>query len=189
MNRSTVLMPVTAAVMILSSQSANAQTFSGAYAPANWTVTLSGEGDSVVHNATTLTITGPNAPPPTSLFNTDVTIVVPVSGIITYTWTYDSVDTGTYDSGGFLLGFVPVPGTVYTPHAFNGPAGSPPVSASHAVGVVAGQTFGFRVQSADNQLGAGVLTITNFNFVVPSPGALALLGIAGAVGSRRRRRT
>ena len=35
--------------------------------------------------------------------------------------------------------------------------------------------------------GSGVATVSNFNYAVPAPGAVALLGAAGLIGARRRR--
>jgi uncharacterized protein (TIGR03382 family) len=51
--------------------------------------------------------------------------------------------------------------------------------------VSAGDTFGFVVWSADGGFGPGVVSLTNY---VPAPGALAVLGLAGVAGARRRRR-
>jgi hypothetical protein len=51
--------------------------------------------------------------------------------------------------------------------------------------VTAGETFGLAVMSSDGLYGPGTATFTNFSYV-PAPGALALLGIAGLAGRRRR---
>ena len=53
---------------------------------------------------------------------------------------------------------------------------------SFAVNV--GDTFGFAAFTADGAFGDSTVTLTNF---VPAPGAVALLGLAGVAGRRRRR--
>ena len=174
-----MLVPVTAAAMILSTESAKAD-FSGAYAPGGWTFNANGGGGSFTNDGSTLVLTGSNNSPPFTPFNTDYTIVAATGGLFSFNWSYDSVDTGTYDTGGYLLN------GVYNSLASNGASGSPPVGGAIAVAVNAGDVIGFRAFTADNQLGAGVLTITNFS--VPAPGALAMLAMAGTVAGRRRRR-
>jgi uncharacterized protein (TIGR03382 family) len=53
--------------------------------------------------------------------------------------------------------------------------------------VTAGETFGLAVITSDGTFGAGTATFTNFSYV-PAPGALAVLGLAGVAGRRRRPR-
>lgn len=49
----------------------------------------------------------------------------------------------------------------------------------------AGDVFAFRVNTVDGIFGQNAYSVTSF---VPAPGALALLGMAGVTGARRRRR-
>jgi len=174
-----MLAPVAAAALIMTTESAQARPFSGAYAPANWTFTNNGGSGAFTNDGATLTITGDNGGLAGGQ-NTDYTIAAAAAGTVTFDWSYTSADTGTYDSGGYLKN------GVYTALATNAAPGS---GTGVSVTVNAGDIVGFRVFSFDGIIGAGTLTITNFNGPVPAPGALALLGLAGMVSSRRRRRT
>lgn len=163
------------AALIMCAETARAD-FSGPYAPANWTFNANGGSGSQTNNGTTLVLTGNNTA--MANINTDYTIAAAGTGLFSFSWSYASGDTGTYDTGGYLIN------STYTQLASNAAQGSGTVS----VAVTAGQIIGFRVFSADGLFGAGTLTITNFSGpLVPAPGAMALLGMAGLVGGRRRR--
>ncbi len=161
-----------AAGLVALSGAASAQ-FSGAYAPANWAFTTS--SGSNTNDGTTLVLTGNNGT--NTPQNTDYTIAAAGSGTFSFDWKYSSNDTGTWDTGGYLIN------GVYTTLATNGSQGG----GSVAVAVNAGDIIGFRVFSGDGAFGAGVLSVTNFSGPVPAPGALALLGLGGLVAGRRRR--
>lgn len=154
------------------------QGFSGAFAPGNWTFNANG-GDGSVNTGgapAAISITGNNNGNglPT---NTDFTIVSPVAGMWSFSWTYDSPDSGTWDSAYYLLNGV---------ETFLADNNIVPTGGAVAnVAVNAGDTIGFRVRSADGAFGAGTLGISNF--VIPAPGSLALLGLGGLLASRRRR--
>lgn len=47
-----------------------------------------------------------------------------------------------------------------------------------------GDVFSLRIRSTDGLFGSLSVSVTNW---VPAPGALALLGVAGLAGTRRRR--
>ena len=173
MRTSTVLIPVAAAATLIMSQQAAAD-FSGPYAPANWLLTTNGGTGGATNDGTTLVLTGDNNAPGN---NTDYTIAAAASGTMSFDWNYTSIDTGTYDSGGYLIN------GAYTALADN----ATPGGGSQSIPVNAGDIIGFRVFSADGLFGPGVLTITNFSGPVPAPGALALLGLAGLTARRRRR--
>ena len=84
-------------------------------------------------------------------------------------------DISNYDGAGWVLN------GVFTAVVTNG---NGPRTGKITFSVNAGETFGFGVFTVDGTEGAGTATFTNF---VPAPGAIALLGAAGLVGSRRRR--
>ncbi|MCI0365148.1 MAG: PEP-CTERM sorting domain-containing protein [Phycisphaerales bacterium] len=174
------------ALILCSAQTARGD-FSGAYSPANWTFNANG-GDGSVNTLgapLSITITGndnSNGVPT----NTDYTIAAVASGTWSFDWAFIPTDTGNYDHGGYLLN------GVYTQLANNlGPGPFPGPNPSNGVvsiGINAGDIIGFRVYSDDGFFGAADMTITNFVAPVPAPGALALLGVAGLAGTRKRRR-
>lgn len=174
-----LLIPVAAAGLILSAETAHGQGFTGPYAPANWTFTNNGgSGSLTTHNATTLAFMGDNGGAAGGQ-NTDITVVSAHNGFMTFDWTWAPTDSGTWDSVGYLKN------GVYTALANNaGPFAGSVTGATIPIAI--GDVIGFRIFSADGAIGTGTYTITNF--AVPTPGALALLGLAGVAGVRRRRR-
>lgn len=173
-----MLAPVAAAALIMTTESAQARPFAGSYAPASWTFTNNGGSGSFTNDGSTLVLTGDNGGLAGGQ-NTDYTIAAAAAGTVTFNWSYSSIDSGAFDTGGYLKN------GVYTILATN----ATPGSGTGTVAVIAGDIVGFRVFSADGAFGPGILTITNFVGPVPAPGALALLGLAGMVGTRRRRRS
>jgi hypothetical protein len=127
---------------------------------------------------------------------TDFTVTAAASGVVEFQFSFLSLDSkkavcGTNsnlpcDYGGYLAG------NVFTQVADD----TNQVSGTVSFNVVAGQTFGFRVGTADNNGEPGVLTVSDFSApqdsaaVVPEPAsaAMALAGLAGAFGVRRWRR-
>lgn len=152
--------------------------FDGPYDPVNWTFNANGGDGSFTNDGFTLSLTGNNdsfAPADT---NTDYTIFTVASGAWSFNWNYSTTDTGTWDDGGYLLN------GAYTALAFNNTQGS----GSESIAVSAGDVIGFRVHSQDGFSGPGILTISNFSAPIPGPAAAALLGVAGVLGRRSRRR-
>lgn len=175
-----LLIPVAAAGLILSAETAHGQGFTGPYAPANWTFTNNGgSGSLTTHNATTLAFMGDNGGAPGAQ-NTDITVVSAHNGFMTFDWSWAPTDTGTWDSAGYLKN------GVYTVLAFNNTVPPNGSVTGATIPVAIGDVIGFRIATGDGGIGTGTFTITNFN--VPTPGALALLGLAGVAGVRRRRR-
>lgn len=106
---------------------------------------------------------------------TDLTITAAGAGVVQFDYSYSSLDTPGFDSGGFLLG------AVFTELT----EGNPPLSGTQTIQVTAGETFGFRVTTADNQGEPGVLTISNFSAPAgstttpaPEPGTLGLVVVS-----------
>lgn len=162
----------------LAAQGAHAD-FSGPYAPANWTFISNGGDGSFTNNGQTLVLTGSDSWTGQQIA-TDYIITAAASGTWSFGWHFFSTDTGPFDSGGYLIN------GDYTVLAFN-QGGSGSVS----VPVNAGDVIGYRAWTEDDGLGAGILTITNFNAPVPGPGGLAALVVGGLLGAgpRRVRRT
>jgi MYXO-CTERM domain-containing protein len=153
--------------------------FSGPYAPANWTFNANG-GDGSVNTAgapASIILTGNNNG--SGPIDTDYTIMAAAAGNLSFSWLYNTIDTGTYDSAYYLINGVE---TFLANNTTPGAAG-----AVGPIAVNAGDVIGFRVRSADGAFGAGELTVSNFVGPVPAPGALALAAFGGLVAARRRR--
>ena len=98
------------------------------------------------------------------------------SGTVSVNWTFSSADDPQYDAVGYVRN---------NQFLIVGNAGG--TSGVMTFNVTAGETFGLGVITSDGTFGAGTATFTNFSYV-PAPGALALLGLAGMAGRRRRMR-
>lgn len=83
--------------------------FSGAYAPANWTV-FDEAGGSVFQDSSTAILTSGDV---SVVGFTTLTINAAADGDFSFDWDYFSTDTGTFDEGGYILN------GVTTPLAFN----------------------------------------------------------------------
>ncbi len=164
---------IAAAGLLAVAGAANAQ-FSGPYAPGNWTFNANGGDGSATNDGSTLTLVGNDNG---FGLDTDYTIAAAAAGTWSFDWSYFSSDSGTFDTGGYLLN------GVYTQLAANNSQGSGSVS----IPVLAGDIIGYRVFSADGVFGPGTLTVKNFSAPVPAPASLALLGMGGLLAARRRR--
>lgn len=89
--------------------------------------------------------------------NTDFQIEIPMDGTIAFSWGYQSTDSGTFDTGGYVIN-----GT-YTQLAANN-SQVPFFNETATVEVSAGDIFAFRVNTQDGLFGPGVLGVTNFDF-------------------------
>jgi uncharacterized protein (TIGR03382 family) len=166
---------VSAAALIVTG-AASAQ-FSGAYAPGTWSTSGVGIGGSSVvfaADGSRLTIQGSDG---AGGVTTTVSHTVVGSGTWTFDWSWTNVNT----TPGFDAGYYTINGTKFLlSDAVGGP-----FTGSVSVPVTAGQTIGWQVVTVDGLFGPGTLVINQFE--IPAPGALALLGVAGLAGSRRRR--
>jgi hypothetical protein len=170
-------------LVLFSIHSARAD-FSGYYAPGNFTLTNT-NADGSVTSAAPFGITvfgGANASgnPGT----TDFTITAPATGTVMFNWAYSTTDIPLLDDAGYLLN-----GTYIELAPADG------LSGPFAFPVMAGDVFGFRVETVDNTEDRGAFTITNFSgpAAVPEPSAVTLtaagavlLGV-GAIRTSRRR--
>ncbi len=155
--------------------------FSGPYAPANWTFDANGGSGSVNTALAPVSIALVGNDNGVGGIRTDYSITAPASGFWSFDWLFIPMDTGTNDSGYYLLNGVQ--------HllAYNIP---PPPKSGSVVGVPVnvGDIIGFRVFSGDGVFGAGTLVISNFSAPIPGPDGLAVvLAPALWIGLRRRR--
>jgi hypothetical protein len=149
--------------------------------PADFTLTNSTFADGSAlspDSGLSLVITGPNdgsGEPGT----TDLLAVALGTGVLQFDYAFATLDDPGYESAGYLLN-----GSYYLLADTDGESGSLTVS------LVAGDAFGFELDSVDNTGGAGILTISDFSSPtlapaagVPEPGCFWLTLIAVAFGA------
>jgi hypothetical protein len=150
--------------------------FIGDYAVSNFRcIDTNADGcDSPPNGVLSITLTGGNNGsgfPGTTDFVTTAT----GTGVVLFDYSYDSTDDPAWDWAGFLRG-----------STFWMLADSSGQSGSASFPVTLGETFGFRVETADNTNEPGFFTITNFSAPsggapIPEPGSLpVMLALAGA---------
>ena len=106
---------------------------------------------------------------------TTVTITAPAPGTVQFNYLYNSLDSPTFDTSGYLLN------GVYTQFAdTDGETGTASFSVS------SGDSFGFEVLTQDNSGEPGILTVSDFTApadspAVPEPGTLSLAVLGAAV--------
>jgi hypothetical protein len=164
--------------------------FSGAYAPANWSLTNSNGGNgSVLATASTLTLTssdltGQAVDLTPSLLSYD--IAVAGDSAISFHWSYATTDdSSSYDTFSYVVN------GVATQLSTDGLTAFDPQSGNASVVVAGGQHFAFTMFSNDSFGGPATSTITGFNVsAVPEPDTLALmlagLGVVGVAARRSR---
>jgi hypothetical protein len=116
--------------------------FSGYYAPGNWTLTNTGDGNGFVDTSgapASIVLHGGSSQSGNPS-DTDFTIAAGGSGTFNFHWSYFSTDSGTYDSAYVLLN------GVATFLAANNSQGMGDFTTS----VTAGEIIGFRVHTVDN---------------------------------------
>jgi hypothetical protein len=158
--------------------------FTGAFDPANWTLTNNngGDGYQVVNSPTSVSVfgadngVGPNI--------TTFWITSPASGTVDVDWLYNTYDCcgSEWDPAGYEINGVTSQLSVSN--------GNPGVSQTGEISfsVNAGDTFGFYVYSADSILGRGEITITPGSSVIPEPSTVGYLttGLVALWFGRRR---
>lgn len=145
-------------VMLLFAALSHAQ-FSGAFAPANWTITSSNSNGTILTTGAPASITMVSSDGNVGAGWHDWNIVVPQTGQITFSWTYNTVDLPQYDYGQYLIN-----GTAYMFNGFNLFGSTSQASTQPCINVMQGQIFTFRIYSVDNVEGPATVIINNFVF-------------------------
>lgn len=152
--------------------------FQDAYDPINWTFTNS--------NADGFVNTG-GAPASISLTGgdngsgdfgtTDYTTTAAAAGTVTFDWNYSTADPDTpfWDPFGYLLNgsFIQV----------TDDGGGVVQNGTATFNVLAGDSFGFRIDTFDNFFGRGSVTISNFSAPIPEPSTVLSLLVLGGLGA------
>lgn len=126
---------------------------------------------SVVMQGNSIVLTGGNSGSGLA-GNADLVTKALIADMIQFMYSYSTLDIPNSDSAGYLLN-----GLYFPLAVMNG------VSGTAGFKVVVGDSFGFRVSSADNQFEPGILTISSVGAAAtpePATGALALL-IGGGI--------
>jgi hypothetical protein len=177
----------------------------------NWTLMNAGDpstdGSAVTNDSgLSVVITGGNSGIAIGGGSTTFLIAAPAAGTVTFDWMYTSLDSNTpacvppnfntiCDSASYTVGST---STFLADDTSLSAPGQSVSGTGVTFSVTSGQIFGFEVDTADNQGGPGVLTISNFSAppsvtAVPEPGTAFLLFIgisltAGAHGWKKRSR-
>ncbi|GEM_PF-1143699 len=143
--------------------SADAIGFSGAYDPANFTLTNS-NADGLVNTSapTSIALTGgnnnpTNTPPLLSGFTTYAAVAA-ATGTVSFDWSYTTADTSLDPSYDYFSYYV----NNGIPTQLTDDLGLPNQTGTASFTVIAGDTFGFQSDTWDNLNGAATTTITNF---------------------------
>jgi hypothetical protein len=172
-------------IALAGSGAAQAAGFSGAYAPANWSLAnFNADGFVNTTNApTSITITGGNNGS-ISFGRTTYVTTAAASGWVSFDWNYSTQDFSSfYDPFRFVLH------GSFTQLTINNLSGQ---SGSFSTSVTLGDTFGFYVSTQDNFAGRGSSVISNFMAPASTPeptsvlGSLALGGLG--IGSALKRK-
>ncbi|MCY7332121.1 MAG: PEP-CTERM sorting domain-containing protein [Pseudanabaena sp. CAN_BIN31] len=139
--------------------SADAIGFSGAYIPANFTLTnINANGSVNTFGApASIALTGSNSGGGSGSGSTTYTAFAAAAGTVSFDWSYTTTDAATfYDPFGFVKNGVFTQLTIdsFSNKNANGTA---------SFAVIGGDTFGFQSNTGDNGGGAPTTTITNFS--------------------------
>jgi len=173
-------MLVVLAVALTVSAQANAQGFSGPYAPTNWTTVNVNSNGNVntggAPNSIFITGTDGNGGGAGSI---TYQIASVYTGAISFDWLFD----GEVVSGGSGPGFDPFSFVINgVPTQLTNNGGTEVQSGSASFLVNAGDVIGFRINSTDNIVGPGTVLISNF-VATPEPATMAIFGLMGLVGA------
>ena len=174
-----------------SSSAATVSGFQDAYDPINWTFANSNADGSVNTSGAPASISltgGRNFS--LSSGTTDYTTTAAAAGTVTFNWNYATADN--------LVSCSNLPNNFCDPFLVlvNGvgtiplnPSGGTTQSGTSTFNVLAGDSFGFRIATADNLGGRGSVTISNFSAPapvpasVPEPSTVLSLLVLGGLGA------
>ncbi|QGZ92619.1 PEP-CTERM sorting domain-containing protein [Microcystis aeruginosa FD4] len=189
----------TVSLTLAAASSASAATvfgFQDAYAPINWTLTNS-NADGFVDTTgapASISLTGGDNGSGSS-GTTDYTTTAAAAGTVTFDWDYSTQDA-LVDSlcsnlpNGFCDPFIVLVNGVGTIPL--NPSGGRTQSGTSTFNVLAGDSFGFVIVTADNSSGRGSVTISNFSAPgpmappptsVPEPSTVLSLLVLGGLGA------
>ncbi|TRV05311.1 MAG: PEP-CTERM sorting domain-containing protein [Microcystis wesenbergii Mw_MB_S_20031200_S109] len=165
--------------------------FQTPYAPINWTLTNS-NADGFVDTTgapASISLTGGENNSGSS-GTTDYTTTAAAAGTVTFDWDYSTQDS-LVDSDSFCSN---LPNDFCDPFIVlvNGvgtiplnPSGGTTQSGTSTFNVLAGDSFGFRIATADNFFGPGSVTISNFSAPapIPEPSTVLSLLVLGGLGA------
>ncbi|MEB3277536.1 MAG: PEP-CTERM sorting domain-containing protein [Lyngbya sp.] len=163
----------------LGANPAKASGFSDGYEVENWTF-QNNNADGFVNTSNapeSITLTGGNNG--SGAFGSSwYTATSLADGLVSFDWSYitNDIDGPNWDPFGYILN------GVFTTLTSSG--GGTNQSGSVSFAVLAGDLFGFGVNTTDNGLGAATVTVSNFEAPqsVPEPGTIAALGLIGLGG-------
>jgi len=178
----------TVSLTLAAASSASAATvfgFQTPYAPINWTFTNSNADGSVNTGGApaSISLTGGNdgsGVPGT----TDYTTTAAAAGTVTFDWNYSTADDPFFDPFGYLLN------GSFTQVTNDG--GGVVQNGTSTFNVLAGDSFGFRIATSENNFGRASVTISNFSAPgpmappptsVPEPSTVLSLLVLGGLGA------
>lgn len=169
---------------LMATSAAQATTFSGNFAPANWQQSP-GSGSVNSFTASSLSLTsGDDGSEFAS--STDVFIQTAFDTTFTFDWTFASSDAAAaqYDSFGYIWSD---DGITFNFTQLTDDLGAALQSGTASFIADAGTWFGFRAWTLDNVGGSATTRISNFSAVPePSSYALAAIALLGLAAARRR---
>ncbi len=149
--------------------------FTGAYAPAKWSMSGAGAASTGIAQ---LTVTGSDDQSNTAS-TTELSITSLAPSFISFSWSYNSLDISPdLDPAGYVIGgaMFQLTDSLHFQLAQSGSVSS--------LFLAPGQSFGFYVYSTDNIGGSASLTISDFTAIaalpapVPEPSTYAMIGLA-----------
>jgi hypothetical protein len=131
--------------------------FTGPFAPANWTTTLTNSNGTVTTTSAPASISMTSSNGLSGAGTTDYSITVTCAGTVTFNWGYTTVDGANYDQPRYAVNS----GAAVNMTGFN-TAGGTTQNGTQSITVAAGDVIHLQAYSTDNAFGACTVTISNF---------------------------